>query len=69
MKHAPLDYELPRPSREDESAERFEPSGALRFQTNSQMPTCQGLVYKTFAEPKPCVLMRPAFLSRGGKDG
>jgi hypothetical protein len=42
----------------DESTERFELGGVLRFETNPQMPTCQaarwqGLVYKTFAEPKP----------------
>jgi len=39
--HAPPNYEFPRPSLDDEFAERFELSGALRFETNPQMRTCQ----------------------------
>ena len=62
MRHAPLGYGLPFPSREDEFSEHSEPSGALRFQTNPQMPTRQGLAYKTFGEPKPCVLSFPVSL-------
>ena len=39
--HAPSSYEFPRPSLHDESAERFELNGALRFETNPQMRICQ----------------------------